>query len=197
MSARYAAHSPCILWRRNIIVLARISMFWREFRWELARILYKITTKKYRFFHPKVVRWGSNFQGLQYYRAGQLLNIWRWLDKFNGTSGFENLLFCANFVGFTSFKNITPPFLEQFPQLRPNWSTKNISPILMGVFLKERYEFIFSGKITQRLIPGPENTSKHFAFFSLRYFPEGVPDLPGESDGRVQKHNAETIRWSF
>ena len=183
MSARYAAHSPCILWRRNIIVLARISMFWREFRCELARILYKITTKNLVFFHPKVVRWGSNFQGLQYYRAGQLLNIWRWLDKFNGTSGFENLLFCANFVGCAPRKSITPPFFEQFPQLRPNWSTKNISPILMGVFLKERYEFILSGKITQRLIPGPENTLKRFVQFSLRYFPRITSHLPDASDG--------------
>ena len=149
MSARYAAHSPCILWRRNIIVLARISM-------GIGANFVQNHNEKPRFFHPKVVRWGSNFQGLQYYRAGQLLNIWRWLDKFNGTSGFENLLFCANFVGCAPLKSITPPFFEQFPQLRPNWSTKNISPILMGFFLKERYEFILSGKITQRLIPGPK-----------------------------------------
>ena len=48
-----SAHSPCILWRRNIIVFARISMFWREFRCELARILYKITMKNLDFFIPK------------------------------------------------------------------------------------------------------------------------------------------------
>ena len=53
----------------------------------------------------------------------------------------------------------------------------------MGVFLKERYEFILSGKITQRLIPGPENTLKRFGQFWLRYFPEGGSHLPDASDG--------------
>ena len=111
----------------NFDVLARISM-------RIGANFVQNHNEKPRFFHPKVVRWGSNFQGLQYYRAGQLLSIWRWLDKFNGTSGFENLLFCANFVGCAPLKSITPPFLEQFPQLRPNWPTKNISPILIGFF---------------------------------------------------------------
>ena len=52
----------------------------------------------------------------------------------------------------------------------------------MGVFFKERYEFILSGKITQRLIPGPENTLKRFAEFSLRYFPRITSHLPDASD---------------
>ena len=143
----------------NFDVLARISM-------GIGANFVQNHNEKPRFFHPKVVRWGSNFQGLQYYRAGQLLNIWRWLDKFNGTSGFENLLFCANFVGCAPRKSITPPFLEQFPQLRPNWPTKNISPILIGFFLKERYESIVSRKITQTFIPTLKNTVTRFRFFN-------------------------------
>ena len=74
-------------------------------------------------------------------------------------------------------------FRGQTPTFRRIDLLKVLNRFFLKYILNEKCGCLVSRKITKRSIPGLEKTENLFGLFSLRYFPEGVPHLPGESDG--------------